>query len=213
MSGGLYLDRGSGILYHDGLGMLLPLERRWQPASARGEAISARAAVTWLQRQSGTPCRAPVGVVGPRDANEAQLNFAERLGEGIARMGLSIVCGGRNGVMMAAAKGASSAQGVVVGLLPDADWRAANPYVTVPIATGIGIARNAIIARSALVLVAVGGGYGTISEIALALQFGVPVYGFFESAPVPGMQLVRDVDEALTHIAEAVLALPAGTRV
>jgi hypothetical protein len=209
---GLYLDRASGILYHDGLGMLLPHERRWQPASARGEAVTPRAAVTWLQRQSGTPCRAPIGVIGPREAAEQQLQFAERLGEGLARMGLTILCGGRNGVMMAAAKGASTAQGIVVGMLPDADWRAANPYVTVPIATGLGIARNAIIARASLAMVAVGSGYGTISEIALGLQFGVPVFGFFETPPVPGVQLVRDVDEALTHVAEAVLALPAATK-
>ncbi|MFN0304897.1 MAG: TIGR00725 family protein [Burkholderiales bacterium] len=206
----LYLDRTSGVLYHDGLGMYLPQERRWQPASARGESVTPRAAVTWLQRQSGTPCRGPVGVIGPRDANEAQLEFAERVGEGLARMGITVICGGRNGVMTAVAKGASAAQGVVVGLLPDADWRAANPYVTVPIATGLGIARNAVLARASIALVAVGGGYGTISEIALGLQFGVPVFGFFETSPVPGVRLVRDVDEALTRVAEAILALPGG---
>lgn len=206
----LYLDRTSGVLYHDGLGMYLPQERRWQPASARGESVTPRAAVTWLQRQSGTPCRGPVGVIGPRDANEVQLEFAERVGEGLARMGITVICGGRNGVMTSVAKGASAAQGVVVGLLPDADWRAANPYVTVPIATGLGIARNAVLARASIALVAVGGGYGTISEIALGLQFGVPVFGFFETSPVPGVRLVRDVDEALTRVAEAILALPGG---
>ena len=115
-----------------------------------------------------------------------------------------------NGVMAVVAKGASAAQGVVVGLLPDADWRAANPYVTVPIATGLGIARNAVLARASIALVAVGGGYGTISEIALGLQFGVPVFGFFDTSPVPGVRLVRDVDEALTRVAEAILALPGG---
>ena len=206
----LYLDRTNGVLYHDGLGMYLPDERRWQPASARGEAATPGGAVTWLQRQSGTPCKGPVGVIGPREANPSQLEFAERLGEGLARMGVTVLCGGRNGVMTAVAKGASAAQGVVVGLLPDADWRAANPYVTVPIATGLGIARNAILARASIALVAVGGGYGTISEIALGLQFGVPVFGYFATAPVPGVRLVRDVDEALTRVAEAVLALPAG---
>ncbi len=206
----LYLDRTSGVLYHDGLGMYLPQERRWQPASARGESVTPRVAVTWLQRQSGTPCRGPVGVIGPRDANQVQLEFAERIGEGLARMGITVICGGRNGVMTAVAKGASAAQGVVVGLLPDADWRAANAYVTVPIATGLGIARNAVLARASIALVAVGGGYGTISEIALGLQFGVPVFGFFDISPVPGVRLVRDVDEALTRVAEAILALPGG---
>lgn len=206
----LYLDRTNGVLYHDGLGMYLPEERRWQPASARGESVTPRAATTWLQLQSGTPCRAPVGVVGPRDASPEQLEFAERVGEGIATMGLTLLCGGRNGVMTAAAKGASAAQGIVVGLLPDADWRAANPYVSVPIATGLGVARNAVIARASIAMVACGAGYGTISEMAFALQFGVPVFGFFAQAPVPGVQLVRDVDEALTRVAEAVLALPAG---
>lgn len=206
----LYLDRINGVLYHDGLGMFLPDERRWQPASARGESVNPRIAVTWLQRNSGTPCKGPVGVIGPREANPDQLEFAERVGEGLARMGVTVLCGGRNGVMTAVAKGASAAQGLVVGVLPDDDWRAANPYVTVPIATGLGIARNAVLARASIALVAVGGGYGTISEIALGLQFGVPVFGYFETSPVPGVRLVRDVDEALTRVAEAILALPAG---
>ena len=153
---------------------------------------------------------AAVEVAHAISANEVQLEFAERIGEGLARMGITVICGGRNGVMTAVAKGASAAQGVVVGLLPDADWRAANPYVTVPIATGLGIARNAVLARASIALVAVGGGYGTISEIALGLQFGVPVFGFFDTSPVPGVRLVRDVDEALTRVAEAILALPGG---
>jgi uncharacterized protein (TIGR00725 family) len=104
-------------------------------------------------------------------------------------------------------KGAGENGGTVVGLLPQGDWRDANPYVTVPIATGIGEARNAIIARASLCVVAVGGGYGTVSEMALALQFGVPVFGLFEVPPLPGARGVGDVDEALDQVAGVVLAL------
>lgn len=92
-------------------------------------------------------------------------------------MGLRIVCGGLSGVMGAVAKGAAEAGGVVVGLLPEGDWRDANPYVTIPIATGIGEVGNAIVARAGLRLIAIGGGFGMLSEVALACPSGVPMFG------------------------------------
>ncbi|MGH8699390.1 MAG: TIGR00725 family protein, partial [Burkholderiales bacterium] len=160
-------------------------------------------------RESGRPCRAPVGVIGAREATEPQLAFATALGAGLAALGTVVLCGGLVGVMTAVSRGAAEAGGTVVGVLPSGDWRTANPWVTIPIATGIGVARNAIIARAALALVAVGGGYGTLSEIAFGLQFGKPVLGFFDAEPLPGVERVTTVDEALDRVARVVLELPA----
>jgi len=204
----LLLDRVNRRLCDATRGEFDPRARTWREGTVRGDRIAPRDAVRWLQHESGAPCRAPVGVVGPRDARPGEIVFAERLGRGIAEMGLTVVCGGLAGVMGAVSKGAGEAGGTVVGILPQGDWRDANAYVTVPIATGIGEARNAIIARASLCVVAVGGGYGTVSEIALALQFGVPVFGLFEAAPpLPGARPVADVDEALERVAGVVLAL------
>jgi uncharacterized protein (TIGR00725 family) len=203
----LLLDRVNRRLCDATRGEFDPRTRAWREGTVRGERITVRDAVRWLQRESGTPCRAPVGVVGSRNAKSAHLIFAERLGRGLAEMGLTVICGGLTGVMGAVSKGAGEAGGTVVGLLPQGDWRDANPYVTVPVATGIGEARNAIIARASLCVVAVGGGYGTVSEMALALQFGVPVFGLFEGAPLPGARAVAEVDEALEQVAGVVLAL------
>ena len=88
-----------------------------------------------------------------------------------------VVCGGLGGVMEAAARGAAEAGGTVVGVLPGTDRAAANPHLTVAIATGMGEMRNALIVRAADVVVAVGGAYGTLSEIVFALRTGVPVVG------------------------------------
>ena len=203
----LLLDRVNRRLCDSTRGEFDPRTRAWREGTVRGERIGVRDAVRWLQQESGMPCRAPVGVIGARNAKSEYLIFAERLGRGLAEMGLTVVCGGLTGVMGAVSKGAGENGGTVVGLLAQGDWREANPYVTVPIATGIGEARNAIIARASLCVVAVGGGYGTVSEIALALQFDVPVFGVFEAAPLPGARVVADVDEALERVAGVVLAL------
>ncbi len=206
---GLALDRDAGILSHAALGRFDPGARVWRPAAPQGTPVGLQDAVRWLQRESGRPCRAPVGVIGAREATAPQLAFATALGRGLGEAGVVVLCGGLVGIMAAVSQGAAEAGGTVVGVLPDGDWRTANPWVTIPIATGIGVARNAIIARAALVLVAVGGGYGTLSEIAFGLQFGKPVLGFFDAAPLPGVALVATVDEALDRVARVVLELPA----
>ena len=102
---------------------------------------------------------------------------AEAVGRALAEAGAVLICGGRGGVMEAACRGAKAAGGITIGILPGTDRREANPYVDIPIVTGIGVARNGIIARTAQVAVAVGGSYGTLSEIAFALAFSVPVVG------------------------------------
>jgi len=99
------------------------------------------------------------------------------VGSLIALRGATLICGGLSGVMEAASKGAKSHGGLTIGILPHNDKKEANPYIDIPIATGLGLTRNAIIARAADVLIAVGGEYGTLSEIAFALQMGKPVVG------------------------------------
>jgi len=118
-----------------------------------------------------------LGVIGASSCDEEERRLAESVGRVAATRHFVIVCGGRGGVMEAAAKGAREAGGLVVGILPDADRGSANPYLTVSLPTGMGEARNALIVRSCDAVVAVGGAYGTLSEIALALKMGVPVVG------------------------------------
>jgi uncharacterized protein (TIGR00725 family) len=206
---GLALDRDSGVLCHAAFGRFDPDARVWRPAAPQGAPVGLREAVRWLQHDSGRPCRAPIGVIGAREATEAQLAFATALGRGLAELGLVVLCGGLVGVMTAVSRGAAEAGGIVVGVLPDGDWRTANPWVTIPIATGIGVARNAVIARAALVLVAVGGGHGTLSEIAFGLQFGKSVLAFVDAEPLPGVERVATIEDALDRVARVVLELPA----
>ena len=208
MTDALRLDRARCRLCHDGR-LFDPAERRWSATTdTAGEAVGLREAVRWLQRDSGGPCRVPIAVIGPREATEIERQAAFALGSGLAALGIVLLCGGKGGVMEAACEGAAAAGGLSIGLLPDADWQAANRFVTIPLATGIGEARNAIIARAALALVAVGGGYGTLSEIALALQFGRPVLTLLDSPPAAGVVPMASVEATLDAICHIVLALP-----
>lgn len=206
----LHLHRPSATL-RDGAGRRFDLASHvWQSAAdaPEGEPVDAAAAVRWLQRESGRPCRVPVGVIGGRQAGAEQLALAEQVGAALAGMGLAVLCGGREGVMAACCRGVAQAGGVSIGLLPEETIAHANPHLTYAIATGIGIARNAIIARGALCLVAVGGGLGTLSEIALGLQFGKRVFGLAGAPAIEGSRPVADADEAARLVALTVLALP-----
>jgi uncharacterized protein (TIGR00725 family) len=118
-----------------------------------------------------------VAVCGPDPASEPLAAQAETVGRALARAGAVVVCGGHGGVMEAAARGAAAEGGIVVGFLPGSDRAAGNPYLTVAIPTGMGEMRNALIVRAADSIVAVGGEFGTLSEIALALKAGKPVIG------------------------------------
>ncbi|NLD55110.1 MAG: hypothetical protein GX652_10665 [Burkholderiaceae bacterium] len=187
--------------------------RNWQeapqvkpepPPGARR--LEAPEAVAWLQEHSGHPIRVPVGVIGPRDATSAQMAVAQRVGAGLAQMGLAVVCGGRQGIMEAVAQGASGHDGIVIGLLPEPSPEAANPFLTHVIATGLGEARNALIARSAFCLVAIGDSYGTLSEVALGLQFGKRVFGLAGAARVHGVEHRSDAEAALLSVANHILA-------
>jgi uncharacterized protein (TIGR00725 family) len=116
-------------------------------------------------------------VVGPSEATVDEIARAEAVGRLLAAGGAVLVCGGLGGVMEAAARGAASGGGTVVGILPGSDRGEANEHVTVALATGLGEMRNALVVRAVDAVVAVGGAYGTLSEIALALRTGVPVVG------------------------------------
>ena len=120
--------------------------------------------------------RAPrVSICGAGVPNAELEELAEEVGELLARRGVVVICGGLEGVMAAASRGAARAGGTIIGLLPGADDRAANPYITIPIPTGLGEARNVLVARSANALIAIGGEWGTLSEVAFAMKTGVPV--------------------------------------
>jgi uncharacterized protein (TIGR00725 family) len=118
-----------------------------------------------------------IAVVGGALASAAECDAAARIGRLIAEAGAVLVCGGLGGVMEAACRGAVDAGGTTVGVLPGRDRLDANVYVDVAIPTGIGEARNAVVVGMADAVVAVGGEFGTLSEIALALKAGTSVIG------------------------------------
>ena len=118
-----------------------------------------------------------IAVIGGEEAPAEALAQAEAMGREIARRGCTLICGGRGGVMEAACRGAREAGGHTIGVLPGTDRSEANPYVELAIVSGVGRARNLIVALSADAVIAIDGGYGTLSEIGFALQYGRPVVG------------------------------------
>jgi uncharacterized protein (TIGR00725 family) len=147
-----------------------------------------------------------VAVIGASNATEWELTHAEALGRSLAEAGCVLVCGGLGGVMNAAARGAQAVGGVSIGILPGDDRDVASRHLTVAIATGFGEARNAIVARSADAVIAVGGEFGTLSEIALALKMGTPVIGIGtwelgrDDLDTDPIVRVKDVDEAISAL-------------
>ena len=118
-----------------------------------------------------------IAVIGGGQCSKEEAKIAEEVGRQLARQGAILVCGGLSGVMEAACKGASSEGGVTIGILPGESRQSANPYVQIPIVTGIGYARNITVVKSAQAVIAIDGNYGTLSEISHALQSGIPVIG------------------------------------
>ena len=118
-----------------------------------------------------------IAVIGASQASASELKLAEHVGREIAREGCTLVCGGMGGVMEAACRGASQEGGLTIGILPGDNRLSANEYVQIPIATGVGYARNMAVVKSAHAVIAIGGSYGTLTEIGHALQSGLPVIG------------------------------------
>ena len=118
-----------------------------------------------------------IAVIGGSAPTSKEAGLAEEVGQELAKHGATLICGGLGGVMEAACRGARSEGGLTIGILPGENRQLANPYVDIPIATGIGYARNAAVVKSAQAVIAVGGSYGTLTEIGYALQSGLPVIG------------------------------------
>ena len=142
-----------------------------------------------------------VAVIGPSDATSEQTRAAEAIGRGLADGGAILVCGGLGGVMAAACHGAGAAAGTTVGLLPGTDRTSANDWVQIALPTGVGELRNGLLIRAADAVIAVGGAYGTLSEIALALRAGVPVIGL-NTWEIEGVERVKSATEAVTRALE-----------
>lgn len=178
-------------------------------ASLPLEAILQHRAAQLLQQQrSCNRIRQPVSVVGPREATDAQLACALRVGCVLGAVRVPVVCGGKHGVMAAVSEGVSRSGGLVIGLLPEGDTSLANPHLTVALPTGLGITRNALIARAARLMIAIGGGLGTTSEMALALQWGTPVLAIHDAPEVPGHRRFESESGLLAAVFDALIHPP-----
>jgi uncharacterized protein (TIGR00725 family) len=138
-------------------------------------------------------------VVGGSTCTAAEAECAAGVGRLLADRGAVVICGGLGGVMEAACRGAKSRGGLTVGILPGPDPSDANPYVDVALATGMGEMRNALIVRAARAVIAIGGGWGTLSEIALAQRIGTPVIGLRDAFPGVELPRVADPDAAVAR--------------
>jgi hypothetical protein len=151
-----------------------------------------------------------IAVIGGSQASRKEIKLAEEIGCELAKKGAILVCGGLGGIMEAACRGASSEGGITIGILPGENRREANSYVQIPIVTGMGYARNVAVVKSAQAVIAIGGSYGTLSEIGHALQSGIPVIGLntwslskngkLNSSIIPAKNPAEAVEKALELI-------------
>lgn len=156
--------------------------------------------------RSAPPRPVQVAVCGPSQCTAAEAAQAHEVGELLAARGATVLCGGGGGVMAAVAAGARASGGLVIGVLPGADPRAANPHLSAAVVTNLGQARNAVIVQSADAVIAIGGSWGTLSEIALAMRRGgvhVVALGGWQlldqaGQPLPGVQLADSAAHAIT---------------
>jgi uncharacterized protein (TIGR00725 family) len=148
-----------------------------------------------------------IAVIGGNQCTKEEARQAEEVGRQLARKGAILVCGGLGGIMEAVCRGASSEGGTTIGILPGDDRQSANPYVQIPIVTNMGYARNVAVVKSAQAVIAIGGSYGTLSEISHALQSGIPVIGLNtwalsrnsqqDKSIIPAQSPIEAVDKAL----------------
>jgi hypothetical protein len=157
-----------------------------------------------------------IGVAGASQPEAPLIAAAETLGRRLAEGGAVIVCGGGPGVMAAVCRGAQEAGGTTVGLIPGLDRRGGNPHLTVALPTGLDQGRNLLLVRASDALVAVGGGFGTLSEVALALRTGVPVVGLatwslaLSGRPVDAFPVAADAEDAARLVLDAARDRAAG---
>jgi len=141
-----------------------------------------------------------IGVIGAGQCSPKVYNQASELGHLIGKNDWVLFCGGLGGVMEGAAKGCYKAGGMTVGILPENEKNSANPFITLPIATGLGEGRNLLVVRASDVVVAIAGGYGTLSEIGLALKIGKPVIGLKTWPGIDGIDYVETPEQAIALV-------------
>ncbi len=139
-----------------------------------------------------------VSVIGGEHCSREIYELAMEVGRRIAEMGAVLITGGRGGVMEAACRGAKEKGGVTIGILPSASRDEGNKYLDYAIVTGIGYARNVLVVLNGDIIIAIDGHYGTLSEIAFALEFGKPVYGLLSWEV--GIKNFNNVDELFEEI-------------
>jgi uncharacterized protein (TIGR00725 family) len=152
-----------------------------------------------------------IAVIGPSQPGEQETVLAEKVGQLLAERGLILLSGGEEGVMEAACKGAKEAGGTVVGILGGTNRAEANPFLTVSVVTGIGMARNTILIRSADAIISVGCSWGTLIEMGLAVKLGRPLVALggwrisdASGAPIDGdVQRAATAEEAVTKATQA----------
>lgn len=180
---------------------------RWEAGTVAmegGTPVTPRAALA--QISGGTELRhLVIGVIGPRDATQAQMQAAETVGRALGGLGITVICGGKSGVMEAVSKGCHAAGGLTIGILPGHEPDDANPYIGIPLPTGLSEGRNMVIAKSARVLIAVGGSHGTLSEVAYGLHFSRPVIGVEGAAEIDGVMQAASTEEAVDMACAALL--------
>jgi uncharacterized protein (TIGR00725 family) len=141
-----------------------------------------------------------VGVIGGGECSDSTYQIAQKLGFEIGKKGWILVCGGLGGVMEAAAKGCAEAGGMTLGILPGSNRNSANPYIRIALPTGLGEGRNLLVVRTSDVLVSIAGGYGTLSEIGLALKAEKLVIGLETWEHIQGIQYVSHPNKVIEMI-------------
>ncbi|RLB18644.1 MAG: TIGR00725 family protein [Deltaproteobacteria bacterium] len=148
-----------------------------------------------------------IGIIGAGECSPYIYNQASELGHLIGKNGWVLFCGGLGGVMEGAAKGCYQSGGITVGILPGKEKDSANPFITLPIATGLGEGRNLLVVRASDVVVAIAGGYGTLSEIGFALKIGKPVIGLQTWPGIDGIDYVETPKQAINIVAKYLSSL------
>ncbi|MGB2600653.1 MAG: TIGR00725 family protein [Candidatus Omnitrophota bacterium] len=142
-----------------------------------------------------------VSVIGGHECDDSAAKLAEDIGSVVAEEGAVLICGGLAGIMEAACRGAKKSNGLTVGIIPGEDKEAANAYVDIAIATGMGYSRNTLVAGTPDMVVALPGKYGTLSEIGFALNARIPVYGF-GTWDIEGVETLKTIEELKTILNE-----------
>ncbi len=132
-----------------------------------------------------------IAIIGAAQCTDQIYALAKETGFLCAKAGYAVVCGGLGGVMQGASEGASEAHGIAIGILPGSDPQQANPYISIVVPTGMSHARNALVVQTGLAVIAIAGGTGTLSEMALALKMGKPVISLHSWTPTPDVHVVH----------------------